>query len=152
MPWPSTGSGGGENIGASASCLATTADAQLRSLPHVPPHVPPLYGCMPAYRSAAPDLPQYPGKKEVKGKRQQAVAVCVLEVICTKQGQLQQQPASNRAARGPRPAVVGGASSGPVVAPVEAAAAAGAAAGPRKRQRTMDDFMMMVGQGRRMRV
>ncbi|GLC33575.1 hypothetical protein PLESTM_000086500 [Pleodorina starrii] len=88
----------------------------------------------------APRVTQYPGRKAVKEKREQSVAVTVLEVICTNQA-----PAGGG---GGAPGGGGGTSASgkkPASAPADgtpAAQPAAAAQPPRKRQRTMQDFAL----------
>ncbi|GFR49464.1 hypothetical protein Agub_g11524, partial [Astrephomene gubernaculifera] len=96
----------------------------------------------------APRVTQYPGRKAVKQKREQAVAVTVLEVICTREHPQQQQQPRQQEGHSGQPAVNDG------QVPAAAAAAGGADVGnnngggnsavapPRKRQRTMEDFAL----------
>ncbi|GIM07000.1 hypothetical protein Vretimale_11220, partial [Volvox reticuliferus] len=86
----------------------------------------------------APRVTNYPGRKAVKEKREQAVAVTVLEVICTS------QPLAASGTAPPNSAAKGKKTSTPGTM-TDADATAVAAAGmqpPAKRQRTMQDFAL----------
>ncbi|EFJ45303.1 hypothetical protein VOLCADRAFT_118405 [Volvox carteri f. nagariensis] len=84
-------------------------------------------------KEGAPCVTQYPGRKAVKEKREEAVAVTVLEVICTV------QPLAGVAA-------AGGCGKAPPAATAVATEAGTAGKAPtqppRKRQRTMQDFAL----------
>ncbi|PNW86324.1 hypothetical protein CHLRE_02g082000v5 [Chlamydomonas reinhardtii] len=81
----------------------------------------------------APRVTRFPGRKAVKEKREQAVAVTVLEVICSKQPQLQQQQQGQQAE---------GSGAGDKTPGGGGGTTAAASTQPKKRQRTMQDFAL----------